>query len=302
MLSKKTQFSLLAAWIGLFSLYTMSGCVSRFYYFPTNKQYYTPEEMGFRYQEFWIDSTDGVRLHAWYIPAANAKGTIVHFHGNAENISSHFLSLLWLVNQGFNLLTFDYRGYGQSTGTPSPRGTHDDALRILNFADSLAVQDRTKLIVYGQSLGGVIALRAVPEWKRLQHLSAVVIEGSFLSYREIGHERLKNFCFWPVPVTAASLLDDSYNARDAVKQIAPVPLIVLHGTHDPVVPYGFGQEIYAQANRPRVLLTIQGGGHLFWNQQAAQPYRLKFAALLIGLVSGKNLNELMREFGSSDRT
>ena len=219
-------------------------CLSSMYYHPDARTYFTPQELGFHYQEFTLETADGQSLKAWRIPAKRPHATIIQFHGNAQNMSAHFASLVWLVNFGFNLITFDYRGYGASTGEPDPAGLHADALRALRFAQNTVLQDRTPLIVYGQSLGGAVALRAVPEMRGLPRPAAVVIEGSFASYRAVGAEKMDQWCFPPVPKMLSHLLDERYSPRESVARIAPLPLIIVHGTHDGIVPFHHGQEVH----------------------------------------------------------
>ena len=106
--------------VGLCGL--MMGCNSLFYY-PSQKVFYTPHNFGTTYEDVYFTSKDGTRLNGWFVPAiGHAKGTVIHFHGNAENITNHYTFVQWLPSEGFNLFVFDYRGYGASSGKPDLEG------------------------------------------------------------------------------------------------------------------------------------------------------------------------------------
>src|SRR5690348_6616855 len=104
----------------LLLLLALPSC-GRYFYFPDHAFYYPPDKNGYDPDDIWFKSGDGNDLHGWFFYATTkpAKGTIVQFHGNSQNISSHYASLVWLTRQGYNLFTFDYRGYGDSPGEPN---------------------------------------------------------------------------------------------------------------------------------------------------------------------------------------
>ncbi|MFO8142707.1 MAG: alpha/beta hydrolase, partial [Marinobacter sp.] len=107
----------------------LTGCSSVFFY-PDKVTYITPDRLNLDYQDIYLDTADGETLHGWWLPAMTeepAKGTIYYLHGNAQNISAHIFNVAWLPEQGYNVFTIDYRGYGQSTGAPDIEGTLHDA-------------------------------------------------------------------------------------------------------------------------------------------------------------------------------
>lgn len=104
-----------------------SGCASRFLYYPDHRVYQTPQRKGLRCEEVNFVSHDGTALTGWFVPATGkAIGTVIHFHGNAQNMTAHFSFVDWLPEEGFNVFTFDYRGYGRSAGAPERQGVFDD--------------------------------------------------------------------------------------------------------------------------------------------------------------------------------
>ncbi|HUN82536.1 MAG TPA: alpha/beta hydrolase, partial [Phycisphaerae bacterium] len=97
-------------------LVTMLGC-DRVFYYPDRRVHGDPAEHGLKYEDVYFAAPDGVRLHGWFFPATKpATGTVLHIHGNAANVSAHYEFIRWLPAAGYNVLTFDYRGYGQSGG------------------------------------------------------------------------------------------------------------------------------------------------------------------------------------------
>lgn len=124
------------------------GCgLDRLFYHPDSTIYYTPAQLNLRHEDVRFVARDGVRLHGWWLPALTPRplGTIVHFHGNAANISNHILAAYWLPAAGYHVFMFDYRGYGQSEGSPTRRGTIADGHAALDYVLSRPEVDRERL-------------------------------------------------------------------------------------------------------------------------------------------------------------
>jgi pimeloyl-ACP methyl ester carboxylesterase len=142
-------------------LVCITACDSVFFY-PTKAQVMSPDQIGVKYQPFEVSNDSEPKIYGWFLPAqGNAKATIIHLHGNAENISTHFVSIYWLPAENFNVVTFDYRGYGASEGRPSIEGVHRDAIRAIEYAKlnfSMKDGEAVPLFLFGQSLGASIAL------------------------------------------------------------------------------------------------------------------------------------------------
>ena len=112
----------------------VSSWVERFFFYPDTLQYSKPAQFGLVAEDVWIAASDGSKLHAWFLPSQGpARGTVLHLHGNAANVSNHLPLVAWLPARGFNLLTLDYRGFGRSQGTPSLDGVVDDAAAALAY-------------------------------------------------------------------------------------------------------------------------------------------------------------------------
>ncbi len=250
-------------------LFVISGCGHLFYY-PTKHVYYTPDQFKLEYQDYKLKSKDGTELDSWLVkadPAVKRRGLIVHFHGNAQNLSSHFLNLAWATKEGFDVFIFDYRGYGKSEGDPSQKGIYEDALTAMNFGLELFNQrkkdDKEKFIIYGQSLGGIISLRAIADFEFKDKVSLLVMDSTFMSYQDIGFDKLASVWFlFPFSPLAYVLVSDSYAADDTLDQVR-MPLLVVVGEKDKAVPAKFGKKIhkYSKANK-KWIWKLDEGQHI----------------------------------------
>ncbi|WP_039948226.1 alpha/beta hydrolase [Leptospira fainei] len=272
--------------ICLFCLMNAYGCTS-LYYHPSKQEYFSPEKLGFLSKNIFLTAKDGIRLHLWQITdqqksPKEPKGVILQFHGNGENMSTHFISLVWLVNQGYELYTYDYRGYGLSGGEPDPESIYEDSLIVLDYAHSYAKSINKKLIVYGQSLGGAIALRSIPDMKEKESLGLVVADGTFFSYRSVARQIANKTLFPPIGFLLAPFFSDAASPEEYIPKIAPVPLLVIHGTNDPVVPFDNGKEVFRLASDPKIFWEIRGGGHVDWMQLGRSDGAKDFLKLLNG--------------------
>jgi fermentation-respiration switch protein FrsA (DUF1100 family) len=256
---------------------TCQGCVGRMFYYPDHKEYDTPARHGLKYEEVAFASKDGTRLSGWFIPAVGpAKGTVIHFHGNAQNMTAHFGFVDWLPAEGFNLFVFDYRGYGKSAGSPSRRGIYEDSLAALDYIRSRPGIDHDRLLVLGQSLGGAQAITAVGSGN-MQGIRAVVVESTFFSYRSIVKDKIGAIPLLSLLKTPLSylLIGDDLSPADFVAKIAPIPLLLIYGTADDVIPYQHGPRLLELARAPKELWRIDQGGHTEAFIDASSPYRKK---------------------------
>jgi hypothetical protein len=207
-------------------------------------------------------SADGTRLHGWFIPAAGASAAepapgILHVHGNAGNITSHLWFTEYLPGAGFNVFIFDYRGYGQSDGTPrSRRPLIEDTHAALDALLARPEVDRSRIGMYAQSLGGAIGLNVMAERTEIR---AAVIESAFSSWRQIAAEAVGGHPpGWFARALAWLLIGDGLRPDDAAARIDR-PLLFLHGTADSIIAT-FHSERLAQAAGGRATLHLLSGG------------------------------------------
>jgi len=244
-------------WLILPVVILLAGCVQSLLYYPDRVLYDTPTRAGLKYEQVVFPSSDGTRLVGWFIPAPayadsrNARGTVIHYHGNAQNLSAHWQFVEWLPRRGFNVFVFDYRGYGASDGSPEPQGVFEDSDSALNYLRSRKDIDPDKLLVFGQSLGGANAIAVVGSGNRTG-VKGIAIEATFVSYSSIASDKLSG---------AGVLMDDTYSPDRYVAKLAPLPFLLLHGTNDLVIPYAHAEKLFAKAKEPKRLITIKDAGH-----------------------------------------
>ncbi|ABC45442.1 hypothetical protein GGP80_001330 [Salinibacter ruber] len=224
---------------------------------PSDRLRATPEDAGMDHETVRLDTDDGETLHGWWAPApdvsretnpgASAKQTLLFFHGNAGNISGRLESVEQFRRLGLNVLIVDYRGYGQSTGTPSEAGLYRDAAacwRHLTETRGLAPQN---IVVFGRSMGGGpatwIASRKRP--------GAVILESVFTSVPDVGAH---HYPFLPVQTLATNQFDNA----SRVGAIS-APLLSIHSRDDRIVPFELGRKVYEAAAAPKQFLEIEGG-------------------------------------------
>lgn len=236
----------------------LGACVQDAFYYPDRVLYGTPADAGLAYEDLTFNSSDGTLLSGWFIPAVGiadskqAKGTVIHFHGNAQNMSAHWEFVSWLPRRGFNVFVFDYRGYGKSAGRPEPQGLFADSNSALNYLRNRKDIDPERLFVFGQSLGGTNAIAAVGSGNR-NGIKAVAIEATFYSYTSIANDKVPG---------SGLLMDNRYSASNFVARIAPIPLLLIHGDSDPVIPHAHSLRLLADAQVPKTLVTVTDGGHI----------------------------------------
>lgn len=270
-------------WVMLWWL--LSGCNHLFYH-PDYEIRANPSVLKLPYREYWLTPEEDVRIHLWHMDAGvESRGTIVHFHGNAENMSTHFLFSAWLVKSGYDVVTFDYRGYGQSRGIPTREGLIRDSLAVFEWVKNHKKLGKQDLFIFGQSLGGAVAIPAVvlaqsqPEYAAM--FRGVIVDSTFSSYRRITRDRLGTFWLtWPLQWPLSFLVSDDFSPIDFIKDLRS-PLLVVHGARDPVVPLAFGKELYdATAADRREMWEVDLAGHTSAFFQEVTPYKPRLVAWL----------------------
>jgi fermentation-respiration switch protein FrsA (DUF1100 family) len=214
---------------------------------PSRELTVTTQEIGLQYENIELLTEDGVRLHGWYVPAAQARGTVLFFHGNAGNISHRLDSLRIFHNLKLSVFIFDYRGYGKSEGKPSEPGTQRDALAAWRFLTEERGVAPGKIILFGRSLGAAVAA-----WLATQKQPGVlIVESAFTSVPDMAAE----FYRW---LPARRLVRFEYATRDYVAQVR-CPVLVVHSPDDEIIPFRHGEAIFAVARVPKEMLRLRGG-------------------------------------------
>ena len=215
-------------------------------FFPGKRIVDTPGSIGLHYEDVYLVTEDDVRIHGWYVPHVDEKATVLFFHGNAGNISHRLDSISIFHDLGLSVFIIDYRGYGRSEGRPSEKGTYRDAMAAWNYL----VDDRRlrpdEIILFGRSLGGGVAAGLAARVSP----AAVILESTFTSIKELGKHY---FPYLPVSWIARVRypVDEDISSFNC-------PVLVIHSEQDDVVPYRYGQRLFANAREPKMFLPISG--------------------------------------------
>ncbi|MEO6563302.1 MAG: alpha/beta hydrolase [Nitrosospira sp.] len=206
-----------------------------------------PDYVGLAYEPIEISTADGETLHGWFVPAPAAKGTMLFFHGNAGNISHRMEYLLMFHRLGYNTFIFDYRGYGQSSGSPSESGTYLDAQSAWRYLTEAKGIPPARIVLFGESLGGAVAA-----WLAMNEKpGALVLASVFTSVPDMA---AKIYPF--LPVRLLSRFD--YNTIEHLQSVT-CPVFVAHSPQDDIVPFAHGRALYQAAPEPKQFLELQGG-------------------------------------------
>lgn len=195
---------------------------------------WNPEDYGIpagATEEQWIDTPDGERLHAWYCRAPHAKASALFCHGNKGNLTISADIIPHLLTAGLSVLFFDYRGYGRSTGRTTYRGVLSDALTAARHHDSIRPRHLPS-ILYGFSLGGAVAAQTI----RRHPFDALILQSTFTSLTDITRVLYPRL---PMHLLAGNLFDTISVVRNL-----EVPLLVMHGTADEVIPCSMAHKLF----------------------------------------------------------
>lgn len=208
-------------------------------------------------------SKNGNKLNGWFLKPKNtvAAITLLHLHGSSRNIYFHHQAISPLLKQGFQIFTFDYSGFGLSEGKATRKNVLTDGLSALDYLKTRKEINGTKLVVYGQSLGGNLA--AAVGAKRESDIDAMVIEGAFSSHKDIASES--------VPVLGNIFVREHYSSKKEIKNYHK-PLLVIHSTEDHRIPYYMGERIFENANEPKEFYQVDKyhiGALQFYSEEIA---------------------------------
>lgn len=214
-------------------------------YVPSADITVTPAQFQLRYQDVQFCAADGTTLHGWWIPANRPRGTVVYCHGNAGNIGRSARYAPEFFRRGFNLLLWDYRGYGRSGGRPTEKGLYDDARAAFDAAAAMG-GDRP-VLVYGHSLGAAVAVQLATD----RPAAALIVEGGFASAADMARRRYPS-----LPLDR--VLSASYDSAAKVATLKGLPKLFGHSIQDEVVPFQSGRLLLAAAAPPKTFALLAG--------------------------------------------
>ena len=235
----------------------LTGCreaIERYFiYFPTREIFLTPETHNVPFEDVEFTAGDGVTLHGWFIPAgkegSGAPPTLVWFHGNGGNLSHRVTNITLLRHHvRTNIFIYDYRGYGRSEGVPSESGIYRDGEAAVRYLLTRTDVDSGRLVYFGRSLGASVALQ-----EALRHPPAgIILESPFISIAAMAQK------LYGLPL--GRFLLTRYDNESKIRRLR-LPLLVLHGDRDQIVPLKMGRALFDMANEPKDFYVIKGAGH-----------------------------------------
>ena len=198
-----------------------------------------------------IPTEDGFRLHGWFVAGALSPpaATVVVFNGNAGNRSYRGALAAALQARGFQVLLFDYRGFGGNAGTPTETGLRRDARAVRAYLLGRADVDRTRLVYFGESLGSAVAIGLAAEHAP----AALIVRSPFPSLVEVGRI---HYPFLPVRY----LLEDRFAVVDAIRRVTS-PVLVIVGDRDRIVPVALSRRVYESITATKELVVVAGADH-----------------------------------------
>ncbi|WP_330253959.1 alpha/beta hydrolase [Nocardia sp. NBC_00565] len=217
-------------------------------FMPDRQILQTPSILGMDYTELSIPTTDGETLHAWWLPAERSIGHILFAHGNAGNIGDRVPIYALLTQIGLDVLTFDYRGYGRSTGRPTEHGTYLDAHAARRVLLDQPGVDPDRLLYLGKSLGGGVLVELATEHPP----AGLLLMSTFTGLRDAARSV---YPFLPSP-----LVPDAYPSLRRIRKLR-APILIMHGDQDELLPLRHAERLYTAAPEPKRLVVFPGAGH-----------------------------------------
>lgn len=226
----------------------------------------TPDAAEIVYQDIFIDTDDGLKLHGWKLFADKAwleqhsegrkSGTILFFHGNGDNVSTQLPNTFWLAKKGYDLYVFDYRGYGLSQGEVDLDATISD-MALMTAHVMRKLSDNDKLIIIGHSLGGSMAIYTVAHSKYKSRVAALITVGAFSDYHDVAQDVLaKTWFTWPFQWPLSFTIDNSYRPLDSIGLVSPVPVLIIQGKNDEIIGIEHAEKLFEAAKPPKTFKVI----------------------------------------------
>jgi fermentation-respiration switch protein FrsA (DUF1100 family) len=231
----------------------LESMVNRFIYYPEPDWIVTPDRLGMEAEEVYLTPEPGVQLHAWFFPHPSPLASLLFCHGNAGNASHRLENVFYLLQSGFQVLLFDYRGYGHSSGQPSEAGLYRDAFAAWSYLAARAGNLGAPLVIFGRSLGGAVAVDLATRLKGERRDAGVglIVESTFTSIRTLAR------LIFPLPLPE---LPVKYDSLAKIGQIQK-PLLAIHGEEDELIPFADGRRLFDAAPEPKTWFPIPRASH-----------------------------------------
>ena len=228
-------------------------------FIPDSELVADPGELGLTFEDLDV-SIDRDRLHGWWVqtPRDPRRGVVLFFHGNAGNISHRLHTVQFWTDAGFDIVIFDYRGYGRSTGRATEENAYADGRAMWEYLTESNAVPAEDIIIQGRSLGGGISSHLASQVTP----RAYIIESSFTSIPAIAKDLMPWIPKWIVRTR-----------MDTLSRIGSVacPVLVAHARGDEVIGYHHGRALFDAAPEPKQFIELDGGHNGNWVQTPHYP-------------------------------
>lgn len=249
----KAKYLMISVLLVVFVPYILLGV---FAYFRADEIIFQPQRLDFKDDASIIklSTPNGEKISAKFFKNEKAQYTILFSHGNAEDIFTSTPFFEELSEAGFNVLVYDYRGYGTSEGSPSEKNSYEDIETAYNYLVNEQKIAPGKIIIHGRSLGGAVSIDLASR----QKCGGLIVESSFVSAFRV----MTRIPIYP------------FNKFESIHKIGNVhcPILFIHGTNDTLIPYWHGQKLFEAANKPKTFYTVENAGHNDVHEVAGKKY------------------------------
>jgi fermentation-respiration switch protein FrsA (DUF1100 family) len=225
-------------------------------------------------EEVWFTSEDGTRLFGWYVAARESPAVMLWCHGNAGNMIHRLENLAALYQSGLSVFLFDYRGYGRSEGMPTEKGLYQDARAAYHYLSDIRHIDPARLVAFGRSLGAAVAGNLAGE----RPVAGLILESAFPSIAVMAKQQ-----FGGLP--AHWLLGSRFPLIERLKSIH-VPILMVHGDQDTIVPFALGEQVFRAAPEPKSLYVVKGADHNNLTIVGGTPYFARLKQFVESVTKG----------------
>ena len=207
-------------------------------------------------EEIVLDTPDGEQIIVWHVPPREGHPVVLYMHGNGGSLFHRAERFRAIIGDGNGLAALSYRGYGGSTGRPSESGLKIDAETAYQFTVARYAPER--VVAWGESLGTGVATTLASG----HPVGRLILDAPFTSAVDVGA-----MVYWFLPVRM--LMKDQFRSDERIGKVR-VPLLVLHGAKDRVVPMSLGENLFALANEPKRMFRFPEGGHVDLDSHGAR--------------------------------
>lgn len=245
------------------SLLFLYGC-QRLFFYPMRPVLYNPEICSAAPENIFIAASDNLTLHGWLFKTKkeDPKGTVIFYHGNANNLSTESLGVLWLLYEGYDIFTIDYRGYGISQGKPSIKGILQDGLDAIDAFMEIKNARKDNLILYGQSLGGAVAAYAAANSPYADKFKVLVLESTFTSWRDMAREAAgKVFITWMFQYPISWSFPKDMASKELLGKSKIKDTVIIHSKSDRLINVSNAEILFKLAKEPKELILVENAEH-----------------------------------------